>query len=301
MAATVGLMVGGTAERRVDRRSAARLRARTARRGIPHPGRDVRHRPVRSTSSSTAADLTVATAGGDGLAPRGHRREGRRSDRRERRDSSLDIRSRNAERHVVLGFGDRDTWRLTLPADAAPRPRRPAQRRAGDGRPRRARPLDDVAAPDERRLGDGRPRCASRRSRRSTSQLNAGSLGLTLPQPVDDRHDPGERRRGQICAPRRAGLRLHTGESIIASYDYAGHGLVQDGSTWTTPGFDSAAVRIELETNANAGSFTLDPEEAVDDRRCIGRATTGCSPAWPAAWPSISTRTRRSSGSSGPC
>ena len=47
----------------------------------------------------------------------------------------------------------------------------------------------------------------------------------------------------------------------ITSYDYAGHGLVQDGKTWTTPGYDSATVRIELDTNANAGSFSLDPED----------------------------------------
>ena len=62
-------------------------------------------------------------------------------------------------------------------------------------------------------------------------------------------------------APPGAALKLHTGESIVASYDYGGHGLVQDGSTWTTPGFDTAAVRIELQTEASAGSFVLDPED----------------------------------------
>ena len=80
-------------------------------------------------------------------------------------------------------------------------------------------------------------------------------------EPVDDRLDPGERRLGQaVRAARRRPPAPHR-RDIIASYDYAGHGLVQDGSTWTTPGFDSAAVRIELETEANAGSFTLDPED----------------------------------------
>jgi hypothetical protein len=36
--------------------------------------------------------------------------------------------------------------------------------------------------------------------------------------------------------------------------------MVQHGSTWETPGYDTAAVRIELETRANAGSFGLNRE-----------------------------------------
>ena len=67
-----------------------------------------------------------------------------------------------------------------------------------------------------------------------------------------------------MCTQEDVALRLHTGESIVASYDYAGHGLIQDGSTWTTPGFDSAAQKIELRTEANAGSFALDPEDGCD-------------------------------------
>ena len=68
----------------------------------------------------------------------------------------------------------------------------------------------------------------------------------------------------QLCAPPGAALKLRTGESIIAAYDYDGNGLVQDGSTWTTPGFDTADVRIELRTVANAGSFALNPEGGCD-------------------------------------
>ena len=92
-------------------------------------------------------------------------------------------------------------------------------------------------------------------------QLNAGSLGLTLPNLSLTGSIQANAGAVRLCAPPGAGLRLQTGDSIIASYDYDGHGLVQDGSTWTTPGFDSAAVKIELDTRANAGSFTLDPEE----------------------------------------
>ena len=68
----------------------------------------------------------------------------------------------------------------------------------------------------------------------------------------------------RLCAPPGAGLRLRTGDNIIASYDYASHGLVQNGTTWTTPGYDSASVQIDLRTAANAGSFMLDPEGGCD-------------------------------------
>ena len=68
----------------------------------------------------------------------------------------------------------------------------------------------------------------------------------------------------KLCAPAGVALRLETGSSLISSYDYDGHGLVQDGTTWTTPGFDTASVRIDLRTEANAGSFVLDPEGGCD-------------------------------------
>ena len=38
-------------------------------------------------------------------------------------------------------------------------------------------------------------------------------------------------------------------------------GLVQVGDAWETPGYDTAVTRIELRTEANAGSFRLNPEE----------------------------------------
>ena len=95
-------------------------------------------------------------------------------------------------------------------------------------------------------------------------QLNAGALGLTLPNSSVTGSVEANAGAVRLCAPPGAGLRLRTGDNIIASYDYAGHGLVQDGTTWTTPGFDSASVRIDLRTAANVGSFTLDPEDGCD-------------------------------------
>lgn len=91
--------------------------------------------------------------------------------------------------------------------------------------------------------------------------LNAGSLNLTLPNLTLTGSIEANAGSVNLCVPAGAALRLNATESIVASYDYDGHGLVKNGMTWETPGFASAPVRIELDTRANAGSFTLDPED----------------------------------------
>ncbi len=95
-------------------------------------------------------------------------------------------------------------------------------------------------------------------------EMNAGSLALTLPNLSMTGSIHANAGSVKLCAPAGAALRLETGSSVISSYDYDGHGLVQDGTTWTTPGFDTAAVKIDLRTEANAGSFVLDPEDGCD-------------------------------------
>ena len=70
-------------------------------------------------------------------------------------------------------------------------------------------------------------------------ELNAGSLGLSLPRVSTHGTIQANAGAVKLCAAEGTALRLHTGESILASYDYAGHGLVQDGSTWSTPGYDT--------------------------------------------------------------
>jgi hypothetical protein len=94
--------------------------------------------------------------------------------------------------------------------------------------------------------------------------MNAGTLALTLPNLSMTGSIHANAGAVKLCAPAGVALRLETGSSLISSYDYDGHGLVQDGTTWTTPGFDTASVRIDLRTEANAGSFVLDPEGGCD-------------------------------------
>jgi hypothetical protein len=91
--------------------------------------------------------------------------------------------------------------------------------------------------------------------------LNAGALELTVPNQSFEGSIEVNAGSVSLCVPPGAALRLNTAESIVASYDYDGEGLVKDGSTWETPGFDDAPVRIELDTRANAGSFSLNPED----------------------------------------
>jgi hypothetical protein len=93
-------------------------------------------------------------------------------------------------------------------------------------------------------------------------ELNAGSAGITLPSL--DMSGSIEANAGSVrlCVPAGAGLRIETGSSVAASYDF--HDLIQDGSVWTSPGYDDADVRIDLRTDGTAASFTLDPEGGCD-------------------------------------
>jgi hypothetical protein len=68
----------------------------------------------------------------------------------------------------------------------------------------------------------------------------------------------------RLCAPTGVGLRLTAGDSVASSNNYGSRGLVQDGNVWETPDYDAASTRIDLRTQANAGSFQLEPEGACD-------------------------------------
>jgi hypothetical protein len=64
----------------------------------------------------------------------------------------------------------------------------------------------------------------------------------------------------RLCPPAGAGLSLTPNDNITATNNYAARGLVQVGGAWQTPGYDAAAVRIQLVTHANAGGFNLEVE-----------------------------------------
>ena len=91
--------------------------------------------------------------------------------------------------------------------------------------------------------------------------LNAGSLGIWLPAVSMTGSIEANAGRIRLCAPEGVALRLLTGDSVLSSQDFGDSGLVEVGDAWETPGYDTAVTRIELRTEANAGSFSLDPSE----------------------------------------
>ena len=57
-----------------------------------------------------------------------------------------------------------------------------------------------------------------------------------------------------------AALRIRTDGDLAATNDFEQNGLIENGSTWESEGYDEAEITIDLSTNANAGSFRLNPE-----------------------------------------
>jgi len=93
-------------------------------------------------------------------------------------------------------------------------------------------------------------------------ELNAGSAGITFPNLTMTGEIQANAGAVRLCVPAGVGLRIETGGSFAASYDL--HDLIEDESVWTSPGYDTAPVRIDLRTDGTAASFTLDPEGGCD-------------------------------------
>ena len=98
-----------------------------------------------------------------------------------------------------------------------------------------------------------------------SASANAGSLVLLLPVPGATVSGEISVNAGSvsICAPDGVALRFRTNDSL-GSLNFGDRGLVQEGDTWSTPGYDGATPRIDLAVSANLGSITLDPEDGCD-------------------------------------
>ncbi len=92
------------------------------------------------------------------------------------------------------------------------------------------------------------------------ASANAGSLKLNLPSASLTGSVSANAGSIDVCVPDGVGLRLRGSDSPLSSNNFDQHGLVKNGRTWTSPGYDTATVRIDLATSANAGSITLNPE-----------------------------------------
>jgi hypothetical protein len=201
-------------------------------------------------------DVTIGAGSGNGWHVEGEAADGPGPDIRSS-DASLSVHSADAS-GSFLAFGRREIWRVTLPTAA--KLDVDLQLNAGSATADLGgATLGNVDL--ELNAGSATVDLGSVETIGPIKAgLNAGSLGLILPNLSITGSIQANAGAVRLCAPAGVALRLHTGESVFGSYDYADHGLVQDGSTWSTPGFDTAPVRIELDTAANVGSFTLDPE-----------------------------------------
>jgi hypothetical protein len=91
-------------------------------------------------------------------------------------------------------------------------------------------------------------------------QVNMGSVTLDLPAVSFSGRLHVNVGSIDVCAPAGAGLRIRA-QTSIGTTDFGDEGLVLDGQTWMTPGYDDAAVRIDLSTETNLGSLSLNPED----------------------------------------
>lgn len=218
-----------------------------------------RQGPLTGTRASveidlSCGDLTVAVAPGDTWQLEGQDRDGK-GPNVEADNDSLRLSTRDADQGLFGALGEREHWQVTLP----------------DGPQLDTQLTLNAGASTVNLAGANLGRFETTLNAGSTTidlgdvrqiggldvQVNAGSIGLSLPNL--SMHGSIQVNAGSVklCTPPGAGLRITTRESIVSSYDFAGAGLTRNGSTWETPGFDGATVKIDLDAQANAGSVSL--------------------------------------------
>ena len=95
-------------------------------------------------------------------------------------------------------------------------------------------------------------------------QTNAGSASVTLPGVSVTGRVQVNAGSIEICTPSAAGVRIRSGGGLGGN-NFAEAGLQQSGDTWESPGYAEAAVRIDLDAEANLGSITLNPADGCDE------------------------------------
>ncbi len=207
-------------------------------------------------------DVNVAVGPGDGWHVEGQSRDGT-GPIVEAGSGSVSVRSRDSDVGPFDALGDRERWRVTLPDTV--RLDLDLEVNAGSATMALGQAMVGRLKLDLNAGSISADLSSVRELDGLEIGLNAGALELTRPNLST--HGSIEANAGTVnlCVPPGAALRLRTGQSIISNYDYEGHGLIRNGSVWETPGFDGSAVQIELDTRANVGSFSLDPEGGCGD------------------------------------
>jgi len=258
VAATVGLMVGGLLSSGIGTLSTGACGQDPGTTAFPSRDGTFASGGGSIDIQTDCGNVAIGTAAGNGWRVEGQDADGT-GPAIEATETSLRVRPSEDRAKPFWSLGQRDTWRITVPQ--AVTSDIDLQLNAGQASVDLAGAL---VGEFQLHLNAGSATVdlgSAEAVQRIDVELNAGSVGLTLPHVSMTGSIQANAGAVRLCAPPGVALKLHTGESIVASYDYADHGLVQDGSTWTSPDFDTVAQKIELETEANAGSFTLDPED----------------------------------------
>ncbi len=91
--------------------------------------------------------------------------------------------------------------------------------------------------------------------------LNAADVRLNLPNLGVRGSIEANAGAARLCPPAGVGLRVTMNDNITASNNFGARGLVEvSDNVWETPGFGSAAVRLEIDAQVNAGSINVEPE-----------------------------------------
>jgi hypothetical protein len=198
-----------------------------------------------TTAAGTSWSLTGS--GDDGLAPEVTAA-----------GDSLAIESRDRSGFFVFGGSERDDWAIVLPT--GPTLDLESAVNAASAR------LD---LPDAR-LSSARVSVNAGSTRLDLTgasvgnlivRVNAGSASVVLPNSSMTGSLEANAGSIEFCAPPGAGLRISTNDNPASANNFSDRGLAQSGATWETPGYASAAVRIDLRATANAASLTLNPED----------------------------------------
>ena len=200
-------------------------------------------------------ELDVVTATGPGWVVTGSDDDGQ-GPVIEASADRLQVRSRN---RTGIGFTRRgDQWRITLPTD--PVTTLKVAVNAASARLNLAR----AHVPDVTVSVNAGEITLDLSEAVQVGQLdasaNAGSLKLRLPNASLMGSVSANAGSIDVCVPDGVALRLRGSDNPLSSNNFDQRGLVKNGNTWTSPGYDAATVRIDLAASANAGSITLNPE-----------------------------------------
>lgn len=209
--------------------------------------------------AGNCASLEVATGAGSAWSIDVHGTENARPTV-ERTSDRIAVRSPNSA--VVFPFGNqRASWRAEL-GTGTRFESLAMELNAGDASVNLAGATVSQLTFNGNAIGNTRLDLSGATVERLDVSVNAGDVAILLPAQADLRGEvEGNAASVDLCAPAGIGLRLLVDDNITSSDNYDGAGLVQSGSAWETPGYASAATRIELRTIGSAVSYTLNPKD----------------------------------------